>query len=90
MKQNKNVGFISFRISGTDGVSLETKKWAEVFENHGYTCYYMAGELDTPPEFSYIVDEAHFKHPEISKLYNMCFNYAERPRELTSGLHHYR
>jgi len=90
MKQNKNVGFVSFRISGTDGVSLETKKWAEVFEQHGYTCFYMAGELDTPPERSLIVDESHFKHPEILKLYGMSFNVDERPRELTAGLHHYR
>lgn len=90
MKQNKNVGFISFRISGTDGVSLETKKWAEVLEKHGYTCYYMAGELDTPPDLSFIVDEAHFKHPEILKLYNMSFDVSTRPPELTDGLHHYR
>ncbi|MDZ7794754.1 MAG: hypothetical protein U5P10_14025 [Spirochaetia bacterium] len=89
-KAGKNVGFISFRISGTDGVSLETKKWAEVFERHNYNCYYMAGELDTPPEVSLIVDEAHFKHPEIVKLYNMSFDLQDRPRELTDGLHRYR
>ena len=35
----KNIGFISFRISGTDGVSLETKKWASVFEKRGGTCF---------------------------------------------------
>ena len=90
MKQNKNVGFISFRISGTDGVSLETKKWAHVFERNGYTCYYMAGELDTPPDRSFVVDEAHFKHPEIVKLYKLSFENTFRPRELTEGLHHYR
>ena len=27
-----NVAFISTRIAGTDGVSLEIEKWAEVFE----------------------------------------------------------
>src|SRR6056297_3050149 len=89
-KAGKNVGFISFRISGTDGVSLETKKWAEIFERHDYNCFYMAGELDTPPGTSMIVDEAHFKHPEIVKLYNMSFDLQDRPRELTDGLHHYR
>ncbi len=89
-KSGKNVGFISFRISGTDGVSLETKKWAEIFERHDYNCYYMAGELDTAPDVSFIVDEAHFKHPEIVKLYNMSFDRSTRPRELSNGLHHYR
>jgi glycosyltransferase involved in cell wall biosynthesis len=85
-----NVGFISFRISGTDGVSLETKKWAEMFHRHGYECYYMGGELDTPPEYSYLVDEAHFSHPEIRRLYGMAFQNQTRPPELTSGIHHYR
>ncbi len=27
----KNVGFVSFRIAGTDGVSLEIGKWADIF-----------------------------------------------------------
>ena len=85
-----HVGFISFRIGGTDGVSLETKKWAEMFARHGYECYFMAGELDTPAEYSYIVDEAHFHHPEILKLYKMSFNNQTRPPELSSGIHHYR
>ncbi len=44
--QNKNVGFISTRLAGTDGVSLETKKWADVFESEGYKSFYFAGELD--------------------------------------------
>ena len=26
----KNIGFISTRFSGTDGVTMETSKWAEV------------------------------------------------------------
>jgi hypothetical protein len=48
----KNVGFISTRIAGTDGVSLELEKWADVFKKFGWTSYYFAGELDliTLPE----------------------------------------
>ncbi|MFO7849318.1 MAG: glycosyltransferase family 4 protein [Spirochaetia bacterium] len=87
---NKNIGFLSFRISGTDGVSLETKKWATVFEQHDYKAYYMAGELDTPEEVSFIAEEAHFKHPEIVRLYNMSFDRGIRPKELTEGIHKYR
>ncbi|MFP4491856.1 MAG: glycosyltransferase [Spirochaetaceae bacterium] len=87
---NRNIGFLSFRISGTDGVSLETKKWADVFERHDYTCFFMAGELDTPDEVSFIAEEAHFKHPEIVKLYNMSFDQSIRPKELTEGIHKYR
>jgi len=65
----KNVGFISFRLSGTDGVSLETKKWADIFTANGFSCYYYGGELDSPPEVSFEVPEAHFQHPKILELY---------------------
>ena len=86
----KNVGFISFRISGTDGVSLETMKWAEVLERNGHSCFYLAGELDTPPEKTCVVPEAHFQHPEIKYLYGLAFYNTSRPPELTRGLHKYR
>ena len=89
-QMSKNIGFISFRISGTDGVSLETMKWAEVFESLGNNCYFMAGDLDIPDEKSFVVPEAHFTHPEIKHLYGLAFSSASRPKELTAGLHKYR
>ena len=64
----RNVGFISTRIAGTDGVSLELEKWATVFKQFGWTSFYFAGELDRPPERSYFVEEAHFNHPEINAI----------------------
>ena len=70
----KNIGFISTRLCGTDGVSLETAKWAKIFEEEGHLCFYMAGELDTPPQRSLLVKEAHFKHPVIREIFNECFN----------------
>ena len=39
------IGFISTRFSGTDGVSLETAKWARVLEEMGHTCFYFAGMM---------------------------------------------
>ncbi len=86
----KKIGFVSFRISGTDGVSLETMKWAQVLERNGHECFFMAGELELPPEKSFVVPEAHFKHAEIRKLYDVAFGASIRPRELTDGLHEYR
>ena len=86
----KNIGFISFRLSGTDGVSLETKKWAEIFERNNCRCYYFGGELDAPEDHSFVVPEAHFSHPEIRKLYEQAFSCETRPPELTAGLHKYR
>ncbi len=86
----RNIGFISFRISGTDGVSLESKKWAEVLEDAGDTCYFMAGDLDTEPDRSFLVPELHFSHPEIRSLYELSFGVAKRSPLLTAGLHKYR
>ncbi len=60
----KKIGFISTRLAGTDGVSLEAEKWAYVFQSQGCECYYMAGELDHPPEKSHLALLAHFNHPE--------------------------
>jgi hypothetical protein len=34
-----NIGFISTRFAGTDGVSLETQKWATVFERLGHSVF---------------------------------------------------
>lgn len=77
------LGFISTRIAGTDGVSLETEKWAEVFEREGFECFYFAGELDRPPEVSMLYEKAHFKHPEIKKLHSQCYGVTVRSRDIT-------
>ncbi len=83
----KHVGFISTRLAGTDGVSLETEKWAKVFEKEGFTCFYFAGELDTPPERSYLLDEAHFSHPDIRDIYENCFGVLVRGRYISQKIH---
>ena len=54
------VGFVSTRLAGTDGVSLETAKWEQIFETEGFECFYFAGELDRPPDRSVLAEEAHF------------------------------
>jgi len=81
------LGFISTRIAGTDGVSLETEKWAEVFENEGFECFYFAGELDRPPQKSMFYEKAHFKHPEIKNLHNRCYGVTVRDRSITKQIY---
>ncbi|MEW6568065.1 MAG: glycosyltransferase family 4 protein [Chloroflexota bacterium] len=80
------IGFVSTRFSGTDGVSLETEKWASVLEALGHTCFYFAGECDRPPERSLVVPEAHFKHPTILRLTEMLFSAERRPVAVSSGV----
>jgi len=82
-----HVGFISTRLAGTDGVSLETEKWADVFESEGFSCFYFAGELDRPPEGSYLVEEAHFQHPDIKDIYGKSFGVNKRDRKTTEKIY---
>ena len=84
----KNVAFISTRIAGTDGVSMEIEKWAEVFEQEGFNCYYFAGELDRPQEVSYLVPEAHFTHPDIKDVYLQSFGSTLRDRSVSKKMYH--
>ncbi len=67
------IGFVSTRLAGTDGVSLEVQKWAAVLTELGNECFYFAGESDRPPERTHLVEEAHFKHPDIQRLNGELF-----------------
>jgi len=58
------IGFVSTRFAGTDGVSLESLKWAEVLEGDGHEMFWFSGRSDRPEEVSMCVPEAHFEHPE--------------------------
>jgi hypothetical protein len=81
-----NIGFVSTRFAGTDGVSLETEKWAVLFEKLGFNCYYFAGKLDRPRKQSYRVKEAHFRHPDIRSIYRSCFGVLTRQRSTTQKI----
>ncbi len=85
-----NIGFVSTRLAGTDGVSLETEKWARVFEKERFHCYYFAGELDRPDSQSFLVPQAHFMDPEIRDIFTEAFACSAngvRSRELTNRIH---
>ena len=85
--RSHNVGFVSTRFAGTDGVSLETEKWADVFDKEGFGCFYFAGEIDRPQGISYLSPLAHFKHPEILNIYRKCFGVQVRKRAMTRKIH---
>ncbi len=89
-RKPKNIGFIATRLAGTDGVSLETSKWANIFEKEGFTCFYFAGECDRPPERSYIVNEAHFKHPDIREIHHNSFGMLKRSEHTSQRIHELR
>ena len=88
--KRRNIGFLSFRLAGTDGVSLETAKWATVFERMGHDNYYCAGELDTPEPRSHLLPKAHFNHPEVQEIQSHLFNTDVRPAAVTARIHELR
>ena len=87
LNRSINIGFISFRFHGTDGVSLETSKWAEVLEEMGHKCFYFSGLSDRPSARSMVVEEAHFLEPENRAYYHKFFNSFKRTKEETQWIH---
>jgi glycosyltransferase involved in cell wall biosynthesis len=83
----KNIGFLSTRFSGTDGVSLESAKWAEVLQANGHQCYWFAGELDRDPAKSLLVEEAHFEHESVKWVQEKAFGRKGRQGVVTDMLH---
>jgi glycosyltransferase involved in cell wall biosynthesis len=81
--ENIPIGFVSTRFVGTDGVSLETEKWASVLESLGHRCFYFCGESDRPPDVTRTVPEAHFKHPDIQAINEAAFEKRRRPPSIT-------
>ncbi|MCA1950879.1 MAG: glycosyltransferase family 4 protein [Treponema sp.] len=85
-----NVGFISTRFQGTDGVSLETEKWRTVLERMGYECYFFSGLSDWDPQKSMVFDLAFFGHPQIQEIQERCFGTTVRSRALTGAIQEVR
>lgn len=67
------IGFISTRLAGTDGVSLETEKWATVLQRMGHETVYCAGELGGYAADGLLVPAMHFAHPRIEALNARAF-----------------
>lgn len=79
----RRLGFVSTRFAGTDGVSLESTKWAHVLKSHGYSSYWYGGVLDRGPESCMLVPEASFAHPEIASINAEVFGKLTRTRQMT-------
>ena len=83
----KNIGFISTRFAGIDGVSLEASKWAKVLESSGHVCYWFAGELDRTPTKCFLVPEAHFQDEENQWVNENVIGRKVRDISVTDEIH---
>jgi glycosyltransferase involved in cell wall biosynthesis len=82
-----NIGFVSTRLAGNDGVTLETVKWAKVCQKLGHNVFFCAGELDAELKPGVVDPEAHFTHPDIIALQQQCFGLRTRSATTTDRIH---
>jgi glycosyltransferase involved in cell wall biosynthesis len=83
----KNIGFVSTRFAGTDGVTLEASKWAQVFKNAGHNYFYFAGFLDRSPERCFLVPEAFFQHEKNLWIDRQIFGRKRRDSTVTDAIY---
>ena len=79
----KRVAFVSTRIAGTDGVSLEIAKWAHVLWDYRHVSYWYAGKLDRDPHSSMLVPEAYFYDRDNVWINERAFGIRQRTPALT-------
>ncbi len=82
----KNIGFISTRFAGTDGVTLEASKWAAVFKQCGHRYFWFAGLLDRSPERSFLVPEAFFQHEKNRWIDTQVFGKKRRDPAVSEAI----
>ena len=84
-----NIGFVSTRFAGNDGVSLESAKWAEILGEEGHQNFWYAGRLDRSPEISLCVPEAHFDFTENIWINKRIWQRYARVPLVTERIHQY-
>lgn len=82
----KNIGFVSTRFAGTDGVSLESAKWAQVLWDDQHISFWYSGRSDRHPDIAYCVPEAYFGHPENYWINARIWGKTRRGREVSARI----
>ena len=83
----RNIGFVGTRFAGTDGVSLEASKWAQILWDHRHVSYWYGGKLDTNPDISMLVPHAYFGDADIQWINDRVFGKTTRDPEVTRRIH---
>ncbi len=82
----KNIGFVSTRFAGQDGVSLESAKWAEVLWEDRHVSYWYSGQSDRNPDISHVVPEAYFGFSENKWINEHIWKGEQRDRFVTERI----
>ncbi|MGB7342777.1 MAG: glycosyltransferase family 4 protein [Pirellulaceae bacterium] len=81
------IGFIGTRFAGTDGVSLESAKWAQVLWDHRHVSHWYSGLSDREADTSMVVPHAHFDHPDIQWINRRAFGTRTRTADVTQRIY---
>jgi hypothetical protein len=82
----QNIGFISTRFAGQDGVSLESAKWAEVLWEDRHISYWYSGQSDRDPGISFVAPEAYFGFSENKWINDRIWGTEQRERFITERI----
>ncbi|MFP6886083.1 MAG: glycosyltransferase family 4 protein, partial [Opitutales bacterium] len=83
---SKNIGFVSTRFAGQDGVSLESAKWAEVLWEDRHVSFWYSGRSDRDPDISQVVPEAYFGFSENEWINERIWGTERRSRFVTERI----
>ena len=75
---SKNIGFVSTRFAGTNGVSLESAKWAELLWDDQHVSYWYSGKSDRHASISHCVPEAYFGYSENEWINQQIWSTSKR------------
>jgi len=82
----RNIGFVSTRFAGTDGVSLESAKWAKVLWDDRHVSHWYSGRSDRQSGLSHVIPEAYFGHPENVWINRQIWGSLARSRVVTDRI----
>ena len=82
-----SIGFVGTRFAGTDGVSLESGKWARVLWDHRHVSHWYSGLSDRDEEASMVVPHASFAHPDIEWINRRAFGTRTRTPDVTQRIY---
>lgn len=71
--------FLSTRIAGNDGVSLEAVRWRRILEGLGHKVTFVAGELDRK---GILLPELHFQKPGVVRLHDAVISGENNYRQI--------
>jgi len=75
------IGFISTRLNGTDGVSLEVEKWVAVLRRMGHEIYFCAGELGGYAANGTLIPQLHFEDQYVIGFSQRAFGEDSRAQD---------